>query len=79
MASGRRAYRRASRPDPYDRAEVAATWGHLCIYCAEPGDQIEHLTPLSAGGQDVRENVAWACGPCNHDRADKTWADWLTE
>lgn len=48
----------------------------ICLYC---GDQFlasqlsrDHVTPISAGGQDVWTNVVTACRRCNHHKAGRT-------
>jgi len=44
--------------------------GYMCLYC---GDRLsarmltrDHVIPLSAGGEDIWENVVSACRSCNH-------------
>lgn len=48
--------------------------GCMCLYCGEvlPASLLtrDHIVPLSAGGRDTWENVATACRPCNHRKAD---------
>lgn len=39
----------------------------LCAYCLSPNDlTIEHIKPLSKGGNHSAENVIPACRRCNH-------------
>ena len=47
---------------------------YTCQYCgAQTKDlTIDHVLPKSRGGQTSWENVATACQPCNHKKADKT-------
>ena len=50
--------------------------GHTCLYCGEVfAPRLltrDHIVPVSAGGQDVWENVATACRACNHRKADRS-------
>ena len=54
--------------------------GHACIYC---GDQeqptMDHLTPISRGGDHIAENVAPACSSCNSSKGAQTVQEWLAE
>ncbi len=58
---------------------------HTCIYCgAQVGDRrhgrrlgpadfdVDHLIPLSRGGQSTWTNTACACKVCNQRKADRT-------
>lgn len=75
----RRALQRAG--DNYTLREIAERDGwrcHLCQrqvpdrpYKARPNDAtIDHLIPVSAGGRDVRTNVALAHNKCNSERSN---------
>lgn len=43
---------------------------YMCMYCGDtlPANLLtrDHVIPLSAGGQDIWENVVSACRSCNH-------------
>lgn len=44
--------------------------GHACIYCGKTAEQarvltIEHFIPISHGGTNHLDNMAFACKPCN--------------
>ena len=66
---------------------TAAEWeaileaaGHACIYCgSQEQPSIDHLTPLSRGGDHTAENVAPACRPCNSQKHTKTVEEFLAE
>lgn len=51
--------------------EVALRAGHRCEYCHAPEAvfnfalEVEHILPLSRGGQDTVANCALACRACN--------------
>ena len=52
-------------------AQVALRAGHRCDYCHAPEAafnfpfEIEHIVPISAGGDDAAANWALACRACN--------------
>lgn len=56
--------------------------GHACVYCGATAEQsgahlhLDHLTPRSAGGQDVASNLVLACRGCNSARQDMSLAQW---
>lgn len=46
-----------------------------CAYCGKDmGDSpsLEHLTPVSRGGDNQRYNLVYACKSCNSKKHDKT-------
>jgi hypothetical protein len=57
---------------------------HRCVYCGATAEtsgarlHLDHLTPRSAGGQDVAGNLVLACARCNGARQDRTLAEWAT-
>ena len=59
-------------------ARVAARAGHRCEYCHAPEAifnfpfEIEHIVPLSLGGQSEEGNLALACRSCNVHKAART-------
>jgi hypothetical protein len=34
---------------------------HTCAYCGQPGNQIDHIIPISKGGEDHESNMTVAC------------------
>lgn len=60
----------------YSRAEVFKRWGHRCAYCNAPASHMDHVHPLSKGGNDVESNVVPACQHCNLSKGAKTLAEW---
>lgn len=85
-----RAYARehyAQRRTPAYRCKRAAiTWqqidqlkqehGGLCFYCGGSADTIDHVIPLSRGGQDPIDNLVPACRSCNSSKGQKLVAEW---
>ena len=56
------------------RRNILMRDGHKCAYCGR-GDlvlTIDHIVPKSRGGEDVWENLAAACLPCNNKKGDRT-------
>ena len=55
------------RPIPIKlRAEVFRRDNHLCLKCgAEDGLSIDHIVPVSKGGQNTLDNLQTLCMPCN--------------
>lgn len=62
-------YRRSTS---VSRRAVFARDDFRCQYCGRPADSIDHVLPRSRGGQNVWENVAAACRPCNLHKRDRT-------
>ena len=52
----------------------------LCEYCQAPDSfatspfHCEHIIPQRAGGENVLDNLAWACPRCNNHKHAKTHA-----
>lgn len=54
----------------------------FCQYCgvhAPPsqGGQVDHILPLSKGGDDSLNNLAWSCEKCNSEKGRYTLREWL--
>ena len=46
--------------------------GGRCGYCGRTGEmQIDHIFPISKGGDDHQDNLVLACRPCNAAKRDK--------
>ncbi len=62
---------------PYIRAEIFERDGWICQLCAEPVESdptIDHIVPLSVGGEDSPENVQLAHRSCNSSKQAKVAA-----
>ena len=47
-------------------AELVANFDGFCAYCLEEkGVEVDHMIPVSRGGEDCRTNAAPACRSCN--------------
>lgn len=51
--------------------------GGVCVYCgAKVNLVIDHLIPVSKGGDDEPENLAISCKPCNASKAGMLLEEW---
>ena len=50
--------------------------GRCCLYCGQPSQSIDHVHPLSRGGQSVTENCVPACLSCNGNKGDADVFAW---
>lgn len=68
--------------EPYTRTEIAKRDGYQCQLCGQPVDMavaypdarsasIDHVVPISKGGDDTRKNVRLAHLGCNHARGNR--------
>ena len=53
------------------RAAVLARDGHRCHWCGEPATHVDHLVPVSRGGEDDPLNLVAACEHCNVTRGPR--------
>jgi 5-methylcytosine-specific restriction endonuclease McrA len=63
--------RGAYKPAIWSRKGVLARDKWECVYCGETATTVEHVIPLSRGGDSSWENTAGACYPCNHRKRDR--------
>jgi 5-methylcytosine-specific restriction endonuclease McrA len=61
---------RHSRRPGWSKAGVRKRDRGRCGYCGRPGDSIDHIVPVSRGGESSWENTVLACTRCNHRKAD---------
>lgn len=40
----------------------------VCYLCHKKANQVDHIIPPWAGGNDEPSNLAAACGPCNNSK-----------
>ena len=52
---------------------------HICAYCGETSNTIDHIIPKSKGGADVSENVVDCCKSCNSSKSNKDLCDFLND
>lgn len=61
---------------PHKRFQVFRLDGYECVYCGETITPkflctVDHLLPVSCGGQHVIENMVTACKGCNNRRSNR--------
>lgn len=62
------------------RRRVAEYFANCCAYCRTAEDltvaifELEHITPRSAGGDTIFENICYSCPTCNRYKADRSIA-----
>ena len=61
-------------------------WQHSphCRYCgrrivAFPASTLDHVIPVSRGGDDIPSNLALACSHCNFSKASRTLEEWVMD
>lgn len=65
-----------------DVLELAARWIYFNNKCCFCGDgrrtvQIDHMIPVSKGGEHVLENLFPCCKRCNRSKSAKGWQEWF--
>ena len=51
---------------------------HCCAYCGCSGDlEVEHVVPISKGGQHHLGNIVPACHPCNSNKRTRDAHQWF--
>ena len=61
--------------------EAKQWWQNLkvktCWYCGSPADEIDHIIPISRGGDGSLRNVVPACRSCNAQKNDRDAREFL--
>lgn len=61
---------------PALRAKIMARDGQQCRECGATEDlEIDHLTPVSRGGESIEENLQVLCRPCNRRKRTRSPAE----
>lgn len=57
-----------------DIAEVFAEFNHACAYCLRTDRKltVDHMDPVSKGGDNARENIVPACLSCNSAKGNRS-------
>jgi len=57
-----------------------ARFDHCCAYCGRQGDlEVEHVVPISRGGQHHLGNIVPACHSCNSSKLSKDAHTWFKD
>lgn len=51
-------------------------WNWKCCYCDAHATHLDHVMPISKGGEDIESNMVPACAACNLAKGPKTLAEW---
>lgn len=66
---------RSARTVKFSRFNIIFRDNFECQYCGQGGSvkdlTIDHVIPVSRGGQNTWENVVTACGPCNSKKGNR--------
>lgn len=57
-------------------SELARLYRQPCAYCGKPSEHIDHIVPLSRGGQHRIGNLTGACAKCNLSKGSKFISEW---
>lgn len=62
------------------RLVTIAEWRKLrqgdCTYCGNPGGEVDHIIPLSKGGNHSIGNLTSSCMQCNRSKGSKLLIEW---
>jgi hypothetical protein len=59
---------------------ILEIYGHICFYCNEyVGEKytLDHITPVSKGGENSIENIVPCCKSCNSSKKDNEVGAWF--
>jgi len=60
------------------RLNLMRKYNYRCTYCgSEENLSVDHVIPLSKGGEDYIENLVIACRKCNSSKGNKELNRWL--
>jgi 5-methylcytosine-specific restriction endonuclease McrA len=80
-SKARKVAQRGGTPHHLTPSHLLRRWGefnHACAYCGATGDlQIEHVVPISKGGEHHLGNIVPACHSCNSNKRDHDAHNWF--
>jgi hypothetical protein len=44
---------------------------YICQYCGAEANTVDHVVPISKGGNDYPDNLVAACARCNYSKSDR--------
>jgi hypothetical protein len=44
---------------------------YTCQYCGQDANTVDHIVPISKGGNDLPDNLLAACARCNYSKSDR--------
>lgn len=66
-----------AKHEPYSPKEMYERDFHMCMYCFDKANTLDHVVPLSNGGSDMADNIVAACKSCNSSKGSKTLVEWF--
>lgn len=62
---------------PDDWKTIIEQFDYRCVYCNKTGKlTLDHIIPISRGGDHTKDNVAPACVHCNSSKGNKMIDEW---
>ena len=65
------------------RRSIKEHFGCTCVYCGKTYEEkeltLDHVIPLSRGGETLTKNIVCACRKCNQDKGSSHWLGWGRE
>ncbi len=62
----------------FDDEKIKLQTGQICNYCGSIDSlSIDHILPKKYGGQDIAENLIYACRTCNSSKGKKDLMEWM--
>jgi CRISPR/Cas system Type II protein with McrA/HNH and RuvC-like nuclease domain len=58
------------------RIRILERDNHICYFCGEYGNTLEHLLPVSKGGKNTEDNCVCACATCNQEKGNMTESEY---
>lgn len=59
----------------WSKSGVLRRDGNVCAYCGDEGSTVDHIVPVSQGGESEWYNTITACQPCNARKGARTPED----
>lgn len=56
---------------PFTHDQLVARYGDGCVYCDGRFEEIDHVRPISRGGEHSIENVRPCCATCNRKKRNR--------
>lgn len=72
-----KAKKRSLKSEKYSAKEIFDYFGNTCVYCLSPAQALDHVDPISRGGDDTKENLVTSCKSCNSSKGNKPLLIWL--
>jgi len=69
-------------PPPYPdnwkiiRVKILKRDSEMCVYCGDQATHIDHILPITKGGQHTTNNLVAACERCNKSKKNRDFLTW---